>query len=159
MMTFFYRLLISLAVAVPVSGFYNGQATGTGVFAFDLTAAIFFAIAAIASVLLAANISTSAASSEQSASSNNSYNDNNDSDDDFDNSPITGERHNGSVKWFNSNKGFGFITSDDGVDVFVHYRAIRAKGRRRLQEGQDVEFSIVDGDKGPQARDVIVQGE
>ncbi|CAH0990819.1 hypothetical protein SIN8267_00919 [Sinobacterium norvegicum] len=154
-MTFFYRLLISLAVAIPVSGFYNGQATATGIFAFDLTAAIFFSVAAIVSVLLAANISAASSTDDQQDSSSN-FNDNND---DFDDSPITGERHNGSVKWFNSNKGFGFITSDDGVDVFVHYRAIRAKGRRRLQEGQDVEFSIVDGDKGPQARDVIVQGE
>ena len=65
-------------------------------------------------------------------------------------------REQGTVKWFNSNKGYGFITRDQGDDVFVHYRSISGKGHRSLFEGQKVEFSVSDGDKGLQADDVTV---
>lgn len=64
------------------------------------------------------------------------------------------EREVGTVKWFNSTKGFGFIERENGDDVFVHYSAINSDGFRSLEEGQKVEFSIVDGQKGPQAQDV-----
>ena len=64
------------------------------------------------------------------------------------------EREVGTVKWFNSTKGFGFIEREEGDDVFVHYSAINSDGFRSLEEGQKVEFSIVDGQKGPQAQDV-----
>jgi CspA family cold shock protein len=57
----------------------------------------------------------------------------------------------GKVKWFNNAKGYGFIGRDDGPDVFVHYSAITSEGYRSLQEGDDVEFEIVQGQKGPQA--------
>ena len=60
----------------------------------------------------------------------------------------------GKVKWFNAQKGYGFITGDDGQDVFVHYSAISGNGFRSLEEGQAVEFEIVDGPKGPQAGNV-----
>ena len=62
----------------------------------------------------------------------------------------------GSVKWFNDQKGFGFITRDDGVDVFVHQTEIVQDGFRTLEEGQQVEFEIMESDKGPQAQDVVV---
>jgi len=65
-------------------------------------------------------------------------------------------RESGSVKWFNANKGFGFITRDSGDDVFVHFRSIRGKGHRVLRDGQRVEFSVSDGEKGLQADDVAV---
>jgi CspA family cold shock protein len=68
------------------------------------------------------------------------------------------ERISGTVKWFNSSKGFGFITRQDGPDVFVHYSAIRGQGFRNLEEGDAVEFSIVEGPKGLQAADVDKAG-
>jgi len=61
----------------------------------------------------------------------------------------------GSVKWFNDAKGFGFITRDKGADVFVHQTAIQAEGFRTLGEGDRVSFDVVDGPKGPQARNVV----
>ena len=63
-------------------------------------------------------------------------------------------RENGTVKWFDNAKGYGFIQRPDGEDVFVHYRAIRGEGYRTLQEGQPVQFNIVKGQKGLQAEDV-----
>ncbi len=64
------------------------------------------------------------------------------------------ERVTGTVKWFNATKGFGFISPDEGEDVFVHFSAIVGDGYRSLDEGQRVEFVIVQGQKGPQAQDV-----
>ncbi len=64
-------------------------------------------------------------------------------------------RDTGTVKWFNTSKGFGFISRDSGDDIFVHFRAIRGEGHRVLVEGQRVEFSVMYRDKGLQAEDVI----
>ena len=61
----------------------------------------------------------------------------------------------GKVKWFNSQKGYGFITTDEGEDVFVHYSAIAGSGFRTLDEGQRVSFEVTQGPKGPQAENVI----
>jgi CspA family cold shock protein len=66
-----------------------------------------------------------------------------------------GLRDTGTVKWFNTSKGFGFISRDSGDDIFVHFRAIRGEGHRVLVEGQRVEFSVMNRDKGLQAEDVI----
>jgi CspA family cold shock protein len=65
-------------------------------------------------------------------------------------------RETGTVKWFNTSKGFGFISRDTGDDIFVHFRAIRGEGHRVLVEGQRVEFAVMQRDKGLQAEDVIV---
>ena len=62
----------------------------------------------------------------------------------------------GTVKWFNQEKGFGFLTQVDGDDVFVHYTAIQSTGFKSLNEGQEVEFEVQDGPKGPQAVNVRV---
>ncbi len=62
----------------------------------------------------------------------------------------------GTVKWFNTQKGYGFITKEDGEDVFVHYSAIKSEGFKNLEEGQKVEFEVQDGSKGPQAAEVSV---
>src|SRR5262249_19766871 len=61
----------------------------------------------------------------------------------------------GKVKWFNNSKGYGFIAREDGPDVFVHYSAIHAEGYKTLDEGQEVEFEIKEGPKGPQAENVV----
>ncbi len=66
------------------------------------------------------------------------------------------ERDTGTVKWFNASKGYGFIERNSGGDVFVHYSAVEATGYRSLNEGQQVEFTVVQGDKGPQAQDVVI---
>jgi len=60
----------------------------------------------------------------------------------------------GKVKWFNSEKGFGFIEMDGGEDIFVHYTAIQSNGFKTLEEGQSVSFEVVEGNRGPQAANV-----
>jgi len=60
----------------------------------------------------------------------------------------------GTVKWFNSEKGYGFITTEEGQDIFVHYSAINSEGFKTLNEGDKVEFEVTEGDRGPQASNV-----
>ena len=62
----------------------------------------------------------------------------------------------GTVKWFNAKKGFGFISDEEGNDVFVHFSGIVADGYKSLEDGQKVQFEVVDGEKGPQATEVSV---
>jgi cold shock protein len=62
---------------------------------------------------------------------------------------------NGKVKWFNNEKGFGFIEVEGGDDVFVHFSAIQGEGFKSLEEGQEVSFDVVEGNRGPQAANVI----
>lgn len=66
------------------------------------------------------------------------------------------ERIQGTVKWFNGSKGYGFLAREGGADVFVHYSALQGDGYRNLEEGQRVEFSVEQGPKGPQASNVVV---
>jgi len=62
----------------------------------------------------------------------------------------------GTVKWFDAKKGYGFVTGDDGKDVFIHFSAIKMDGYKKLEENQKVEFDVVDGQKGPQAANVKI---
>lgn len=64
----------------------------------------------------------------------------------------------GTVKWFSSEKGYGFISQEDGPDVFVHFSSIQGEGYKNLEENQKVEFDVTEGDKGPQAANVRVTG-
>jgi len=61
----------------------------------------------------------------------------------------------GTVKWFNESKGYGFITQDDGTDVFAHFSAIQAEGFKTLAEGDSVSFDVVEGEKGPKAANIV----
>lgn len=72
---------------------------------------------------------------------------------------MSSNRIQGTVKWFNAQKGFGFIQREGGSDVFVHFSAIQGSGYRELSEGERVEFTIAEGPKGPQAADVIRLGQ
>ena len=65
-------------------------------------------------------------------------------------------KQTGTVKWFNSDKGFGFIEQESGPDVFVHFRAIQSEGFKTLDEGQKVSFTVTQGQKGPQAEEVTI---
>jgi CspA family cold shock protein len=64
---------------------------------------------------------------------------------------------NGTVKWFNESKGFGFIAQEDGADVFAHYSEISGNGFKTLAEGETVSFDVVEGDKGPKATNIVKQ--
>jgi CspA family cold shock protein len=66
----------------------------------------------------------------------------------------SGNREQGTVKWFNVSKGYGFVTRDNGEEIFVHFRSILGEVRRVLRDGDSIEFSVTQGDKGPQAEDV-----
>lgn len=136
-------VLASAASVLPegmkAESFLSGE-NGTGFYA--LVWFMFFAAAAISQI----------AGQPGSASSAPSQDDNQAEEDD--DSPEGAE--SGSVKWFNVNKGFGFITTDAGEDVFVHFRSIRGRGRRSLRQGQAVRFDLSEGEKGMQADNVSV---
>lgn len=68
---------------------------------------------------------------------------------------LGGTAMKGTVKWFNAKKGFGFISDESGNDVFVHFSALQMEGFKVLEEGESVEFDIIDGEKGPQAANVV----
>jgi CspA family cold shock protein len=152
------KLLISAVVALPFPYLLLIAAQFSGSLPNDLSASSFlssdqgasFYIIAWLIFLAASLISTIAA--EGNKSSTTYSNDASDSDD----SEGPEGSESGSVKWFNVNKGFGFITTDAGEDVFVHFRSIRGHGRRSLRQGQLVRFDLSDGEKGKQADNVSV---
>lgn len=115
-------------------------------------AVVLFGIAGFLTVALAARQSGQrAARPAQSRSASQNYDD----EDDFDDTSPEGDEE-GTVKWFNVKKGFGFIVRDSGDEVFVHFRAIRGRGRRVLRQGQLVRFNVVEADKGLQADNVSI---
>lgn len=146
------RLLICLVIATPVSAvYYAWITTATLSFVFHLPSAAIFVLTSVVCVLLAgfksSTNTTSARSSSNGASGTASK-------------PTSTKkaahgREIGTVKWFSGSKGFGFITRANGEEVFVHFRSMQ-KDSRRLGPGLDVEFAVVDGDKGPEASDVVV---
>ena len=137
----FIRLIIAIIVAVIVSGFYKGYTAETGsLYQLDLVTIGCFLIATLVSVILGTVLQPGKREGSGFSSAFSS----------------DASREQGTVKWFNVSKGFGFITRANGEDIFVHYRSIRGKGRRRLFDGQTVEFAVIDSDKGLQADDVEV---
>jgi CspA family cold shock protein len=115
-----------------------------------IVVAVAFVLTLIAGFALSA--SASMASTPRSARSVNAELD--DEEDDY--ISEDDDRESGSVKWFNVSKGFGFITRENGDDVFVHFRNIRGRGHRSLNEGQRVKFYVRQSDKGLQAEDVSI---
>ncbi len=140
-MSFIKILTISLIVSIIASIISIQAQAATGISeslaqlmtpAYAKLWAISFASILIASILSAKTSGSSAGSSVE----------------------ISGDQERGTVKWFNAAKGFGFITRENGEDVFVHFRSIQGKGHRSLGEGQAVIFSVAEGEKGLQAVDV-----
>ena len=152
-MNIFIRILICAVIATVTSAFYSGwQNTGSFSFAFNGAAAVWFFAASLLclfatsiSIPAPSNSSGKPSATQKKASSA---------------SPIRKQsngqsRETGSVKWFNGNKGFGFITCENGDEIFVHFRSVR-KDSKRLTPGSPVEFDIVEGKKGFEAEDVVV---
>lgn len=136
-----YRVVVSVVIAVLASGvsgliFFVSNGAAQRLAAFGYVA--MFLLVAVS--VLAGSVIVSHLTSKRVA----------------DRPAERGQRDVGVVKWFNSNKGFGFITREQGDDVFVHFRAIRGRGRRTLVQGQRVEFTVSEGPKGLQADDVVI---
>jgi CspA family cold shock protein len=104
----------------------------------EISLLLIFIATALAATLLGGSSSSSTSASSSPSSSSTSSDD----------------RELGTVKWFNVRKGYGFITRDQGEDIFVHFRNIEGKGRRAIAEGERVSFVVTNGDKGPQADEV-----
>ena len=148
-----YRLLICCVVAIPASAVYNALDTPGDWYVFDTVAALSFLAVAIVCMLLTSGAAAGAGQAGQTTKPANKSA----------NKPAKksarkaskGGREEGEVKWFNGGKGFGFISCDDGQELFVHFRSVR-KDSERLQPGKRVEFAIVEGKKGAEADDVVV---
>ncbi len=139
-MNLFTKIILSTTVAVLLSTIYTGYTNnGAGIMppGMDAAAAGGFALCAIIATIIG-NLGARGSGAH----------------DIYDAYAGDSQREEGEVKWFNVNKGFGFITRDEGGDIFVHYRSIRGEGRRSLKDGQRVEYEVVDSDKGLQAEDV-----
>ena len=137
-MSLIIKLVISLVIAAIASTLYTLVLTGQP---FDPQLLVAFFIATTATALL---IRDNTSVSHSNTSTTNQAQD-----------VADASRDSGTVKWFNVSKGFGFITKDDGEEIFVHFRSIRGEGRRSLRDGQSVSFIVTESDKGPQAEDVI----
>jgi len=152
MLTTLFRLIIATVVGVVVAGLWAGYLTDT-FYAFDQRAITACLIATIITAILCGFVGGNACNASSSSSSNKATSKSA--------APKAATNHSaprekGTVKWFNVSKGFGFITRENGEDIFVHYRNIRGEGRRRLFDGQLVEFCVTDGDKGLQADDIDI---
>jgi CspA family cold shock protein len=143
-MNLLYRIILSAIVAAGTAAILNAvtAAQDNGLVIDPTSFVVIFigcVIIALVSPAIKATTSTSASKSAPKAKKGK---------------PSGKGREQGEVKWFNVSKGYGFVTRSTGEDIFVHFRSIRGEGRRVLREGQQVEFTVTDGDKGPQAEDV-----
>jgi|TARA_R110002072_G_scaffold71935_8_gene172435 CspA family cold shock protein len=140
-MSLITKLIISLVVAVIASTLTTLVLSGQ---LFNPQMLLAFFIATTATALLIRDKAAFSASNIENINQTQSTSD--------------ASRDRGTVKWFNVSKGFGFITKDDGEEIFVHFRSIRGEGRRGLRDGQTVSFIVTESDKGPQAEDVLGEG-
>lgn len=143
--TFIVSLVIALVIPLLIAGVL-GESVGTNFL-------VYFGFVLV-SVYVGTMVSQVRPTVVTSPSQSHSNDDEEDEEEDEND-----DREQGTVKWFNSSKGFGFLTMENGDDVFVHYRAIRGRGRRFLVEGQLVRFYVTEGEKGKQAENVsIIRG-
>jgi CspA family cold shock protein len=141
-MPLFYRLLLCFVIALPASGVYHAWTTTDSFgFIFKNSSALAFSITALLTMSLTHLQSNPFASLTLPKRKRSRK--------------AAAGREMGSVKWFSGSKGFGFITRDNGDEIFVHFRSLQ-KDSKRLSPGLDVEYAVVDGDKGPEAADVKV---
>ena len=147
-------IITSLVIAAVVS---TGLVLIQGGALPDWPLLLAFAVACVASALLARAGGTATAP-VYDAGGHYSDDDDHDDDDAHYADEDSGDRVQGSVKWFNVSKGYGFITLDDGDEIFVHFRSIRGEGRRSLKDGERVSLRVAQSDKGPQAEDVEAIG-
>lgn len=139
-MPLFYRLLLCFVIALPASGIYHAWTTTESFdFIFNNCSALAFSATALLTMILTHLQSNPLAGLTLPKRSRKA----------------AAGREMGSVKWFSGSKGFGFITRDNGEEIFVHFRSLQ-KDSKRLSPGLDVEYAVVDGDKGPEAADVKV---
>jgi cold shock protein len=145
-MSLIVKLIISLVIAIVASTIATLLQGGSIP---DLMLLAAFSVATVATALIvspSASTSTSGNTSAPASAGSKKPAPRSAADD--------SAREQGQVKWFNVSKGFGFITKDDGEEIFVHFRSIRGEGRRSLRDGQRVSFVVAQSDKGPQAEDV-----
>lgn len=142
-MNLFTKLILSLLVAAAATAIAHTLTLGT-----PLQLGGLIALACLISAILGNLSSSRPAPRASSAREEHTHRD--------DSAELDGEREQGTVKWFNVSKGFGFIVRENGEEIFVHFRSIRGddKSRRGLRDGQSVSYVVVDSDKGPQAEDV-----
>ena len=139
-MPLFYRILLCFVIALPASGIYKEwEASGNFGFEFDNYSALAFSTTALLTMILTHLQSNPLAGLTLPKPTRKA----------------SVGREIGNVKWFSGSKGFGFITRDNGEEIFVHFRSLQ-KDSKRLSPGLDVEYAVVDGDKGPEATDVKV---
>ena len=139
-MPLFYRLLLCFVIALPASGIYHAWTTTESFgFTFNNCSALAFSATALLTMILTHLQSNPLAGLTLPKRTRKA----------------AAGREMGSVKWFSGSKGFGFITRDNGEEIFVHFRSLQ-KDSKRLSPGLDVEYAVVDGDKGPEAADVKV---
>ena len=139
-MPLFYRLLLCFVIALPASGIYHAWTTSESFgFIFNNCSALAFSATALLTMILTHLQSNPLADLTLPKRTRKA----------------AAGREIGNVKWFSGSKGFGFITRDNGEEIFVHFRSLQ-KDSKRLSPGLDVEYAVVDGDKGPEATDVKV---
>jgi len=145
-MSLIAKLCISFVITAIATAICTMMLDGAPVQFFDLRIAIAFFASTTATAIIVGAITAQAQTNSGIVATN-----------DFSPSSDTGQRDQGTVKWFNVSKGFGFIVKEDGEEIFVHFRSIRGEGRRSLRDGEAVNFITTDSEKGPQAEDVVAE--